>query len=316
MRRHWLFVFVVLLLALAPASVAAQDAGESGDDVLIRINGPIDVAAGETVDNVIVISDNVTVDGNVTESLVVVDGNATVAGTVDGDVVVISGEIELLDGALITGDLNLYDSDLVKADGSTVQGSTNDRSAITWSSWDTFAVSAFLWVSVTLLSIVTALLFAAVGGRQMVTSARFITERTGATVIAAVVGGFLIPAAAIFAFFSVFGIGVGLALLLLLMPLMAVLGYIVAGTRIGLAIVGRNRPLAEFEHPYLGAVVGVVLLHLVGLIPFFGGIIQFLAAVVGAGALTLLAWDAWRGGRGEQVEDRSYVGTEQPSPAS
>jgi hypothetical protein len=318
MRFKTLLVLTLFLLVLLPSSaLAQQETGGSApeDDVLIRINGPLELAAGESAGTVVAISEDATIAGNVMEALVVIDGSATLSGTVNGDVVVVSGDINLLESARIEGDLNLYDSDLTRAPGSIVSGSTHERSAVTWSTRDSLAVSAFLWAAMAIFSVVVALLFAAVGGRQLVTSAEFITRRTGATILATVVGGILIPIFAVLAILTIFGIPVGLALLLLLMPLMAGLGYVVAGTRIGLWLVERGRDPATIEHPYLAAVLGVVVLHAVGLIPSLGGMIQFIAAVVGAGALTLLAWNAWRA-RGVVQRQPTIAMREEPSPAS
>ena len=318
MRIKALIIFSLILVALIPSSALAQGADDSAyeDDVLIRINGPLDLTAGETAGTVVVISDDAVIDGRVTEALVVVDGKAILGGAVEGDVVVASGEISLLESARIEGDLNLYDSDMTRAPGSVIEGTTHERSAFTWSTWDSLALSAFFWAAMTIFSIVVALLFAAAGGRQLVTSAGFITERTGATVLATALGGILIPIVAVLAILTIFGIPVGLAILLLLMPLMAGLGYIVTGTRIGLWVVERDRDPATIEHPYLAAVLGVVILHVVGLIPFIGGLIQFFAAVVGAGALTLLAWNAWRSRGAVEAPPPAVSMQGEPSSAS
>ena len=317
MRIKAIIIFTLLLAALVPSSALAQGADDAAyeDDVLIRINGPLELTSEETAGTVVVISDDAVINGQVTDALIVVDGRAVLGGTVEGDVVVASGEISLLESARIEGDLNLYDSDMTRAGGSVIEGTTHERSAWTWSTWDSLALSAFLWAAMTVFSVVVALLFAAVGGRQLVTSAGFITERTGQTILAAVLGGLIIPIIAVMAILTIFGIPVGLAILLLLMPLMAGLGYIVTGTRIGLWIVARDRDPATIEHPYLAAVLGVVVLHVVGLIPFVGGLIQFVAAVLGAGALTLLAWNAWRS-RGSAESPPAVAMQSEPSPAS
>jgi cytoskeletal protein CcmA (bactofilin family) len=195
MLRRTVILVGVLLLALIPAAAMAQSQvqDDNEDDVLIRINGPLHLARGDTAGTVVAISDDVTVAGTITESLLVIDGHARISGEIDGDVVVISGEVELMDAARITGDLNLYDSELVRAGGAVVEGSVHERETFTWSAWDTFVFSAILWVALTLLTLFIALLFAAAGGRQLVTSARLITERPGPTALAALLGGVLIP---------------------------------------------------------------------------------------------------------------------------
>ena len=81
-----------------------------------------------------------------------------------------------------------------------------------------------------------------------------------------------------------FGIAFGL------WPLAAFLGYLVAGIAIGDWIVGRLSPGVTRERPYLAAVVGLLVLELVGIVPLVSGI----ATLFGYGAVLLLAWRTLR----------------------
>jgi hypothetical protein len=51
---------------------------------------------------------------------------------------------------------------------------------------------------------------------------------------------------------------------------------------------------ADPDHPYLGALLGLIVLRLLALIPAAGFLFGFLAALIGAGALAVLAWRALR----------------------
>ena len=81
-----------------------------------------------------------------------------------------------------------------------------------------------------------------------------------------------------------FGIAFGL------WPLAAFVGYLVAGIAIGDWIVGRLSPGVTRERPYLAAVVGLLVLELVGIVPLVSGI----ATLFGYGAVLLLAWRTLR----------------------
>ena len=83
-----------------------------------------------------------------------------------------------------------------------------------------------------------------------------------------------------------FGIAFGL------WPLAAFIGYLVAGIAIGDWIVGRLSPGVTRERPYLAAVVGLVVLEVVGILPLVSGI----ATLFGYGAVLLLAWRTLRAG--------------------
>ena len=81
-----------------------------------------------------------------------------------------------------------------------------------------------------------------------------------------------------------FGIAFGL------WPLAAFIGYLVAGIAIGDWIVGRLSPGVTRERPYLAAVVGLVVLEVVGILP----LVSAIATLFGYGAVLLLAWRTLR----------------------
>jgi hypothetical protein len=84
------------------------------------------------------------------------------------------------------------------------------------------------------------------------------------------------------------------AVLLFLLPILFLLGYIVAATRLGLAITGRmNR--AYGEKPLLAAVLGVIILQIIGLVPFIGWLIVAIAGLWGGAALAYTAFAAASG---------------------
>lgn len=308
MRLKIVLVFVLMLVALTPASALAQDgeADDPEDDVLVRINAAVTISEEERVGSLFLISADGDIRGEVDEFLLVIDGTVNLTGAVTGDVVVISGDLIMEEGSSITGDLNLFDSDVEQAQGAEVGGDINEESSFTWSTWDAFVLSIIFWIATTGLVLVTALVFAGIGGRQLVTASTNLTQRLPGTILAAILVGLVIPILAVIAFISLFGIPVALTLLLVVLPMLALLGYVVAGTGLGLALVGRGRDRADIDHPYLAALLGVFMLQLVGLIPFLGGIIAFVAMVLGTGALTLVAWAAWaRGGKQEPTAPRA-----------
>jgi len=81
------------------------------------------------------------------------------------------------------------------------------------------------------------------------------------------------------------------------LPALGFLGYLAAGTRIGVLIVDRGGPPDPNRKPYLAAVVGLLILQVIVLIPFISGLIAFLAALYGARALACYAFQSWKGRR-------------------
>ena len=299
MRWRLLLPLLVISLLMFPSVALAQGSG-SKDDLLLRVNGPITVNANEEVGTVVVISDNAVISGIVRHDLVVINGDATVTGTIEGNVTIYRGTLSLQGTSRVAGDVNLVSSTLTQASGTTVEGSVN-HSSFEWSGWEFFAFSVYLWISMTIAIIVAGLIFAAVGGRQLMGAGSLISRKLGATILSALIVGIGVPLLATVAFASVLGIPLGIGLLLFLIPALWFFGYLVAGTKLGAVILRQEAT----DHPYLASVIGLVLLQAIGLIPFLGGFVDLLAGLLGVGALVLLGWNAWRGPEtGEPVEAR------------
>ena len=292
-RRRAVLILIAVALALLPSSALAQDPDDEGG-LLLRINGDARVPAGESSDTIIVVNGDAVVDGSVAGGLVVVNGDATVNGTVDEDVVVINGTLTLGDTARVAGDVSLVRSDLTRAPGAVVEGEVEERSEVGFGRAG--AVFSFLvWLGFTIVVLLAGLLFAAVAGRQLSRAVALLTGTVGGTLLGALVVWVGIPILAVLAFVTLVGIPLGFALLLFLLPALWFLGYLVAGARLGAWLLGlMNRPAAA-DHPYLAALLGVLVLQVVMWVPVLGGLVWILAGVLGAGALALLAWRAWQG---------------------
>jgi hypothetical protein len=119
------------------------------------------------------------------------------------------------------------------------------------------------------------------------------------TFLSAFAGFVGILVAGTLAIVTVVGIPLGLGTLAIVLPGLAIIGYLVAGISLGEWIVGRLTPGVRRERPYLAAVVGVVALDIVSIVPPIGGV----ACLVGFGAVILLIW---RTMRGSTSLDRSF----------
>jgi len=282
-RRLALLVLTALLLW--PVAAYAQDVDiDEDDDVLIRINGPVNVAADQTYDVIIGISNETTVDGVINEALVVINGTATINGRVDGDVVVISGDL-ILGPSAVVEDVNLYDSDLTRDPAATISGDLNENAEVNWSWWDSAIFTFAIWIGATIVALVAGLIFALLGGRQLLALSTTARTRIGLSIVTAVALLIGLPLLALAAFLTVVGIPLGLVILFLVIPLLWFLGYIVMGAHLGswlLAQLGRTGSRSSIVWATL---LGVLVLQLIGLIPFIGGLIAFLAGLYGAGVL-------------------------------
>lgn len=314
MSRRLIIFILALLLAIVPASALAQaGADDPEDEFLLKINGTLTVPADQTIGTVVMIDGDAIIEGTITDTLFVIAGNAEIAGVVQGDIHVIDGTVSLLDSATVKN-VTLYDGEIERAQGATVTGDVNHES-FSWSGWDVAMFSAYLWTSMTVLVLVAGLLFAAIGARQLKAAGAMISERTGGTILAALIVGIGLPVVAVALMVTLVGIPLGVGLFLFLLPALWFLGYIVAGTKLGATIVDRARPQTG-EHPYLAAVVGLLVLQLVQLAPFIGWLTTFLAGVIGTGALAYYAWTSWRGERPTPEAEAQGQMLDQPAPTA
>ena len=290
-----IIVFLVAVaFAFVPSSVHAQSADEDEGDVLIRINGNVTIPQGEYIETLVVIDANAVVEGTA-KDVVVISGDLTIAGTVENDVTVIEGTLRLLDAARIDN-AQVYSGDVERAAGATVSGEIKEHDEFWAFSGTAMALfSIWFWLASTIVLVVGALIFAAVGGRQLENAATAMTKHLPNTIVGGVFLWVALPILAFFLLFTVVGLLLSLTVLLFVLPVMWVLGYIVAGSRLGLAITGR----LGREHsgkPLLAAGLGVFLLQIVAIIPFIGWVIVAIAGLWGAAALAYTAFAA-AGGR-------------------
>jgi hypothetical protein len=310
MKSRLVAFLVAAFLIATPGVVAAQEADDDDEDegVLIVVNDPLQIAAEQRVDVAVGVNNDVTIDGTVTEALLVIRGDAVISGTVEGDVAVFNGTLTLLSGSQVE-DVQLYRSDLTREDGATVTGEIDKSSGFDYRR--AVAFFSIVWgIAVTIALLIAGLVFAAIGGRQLSDAATLLTSQVPYSIVAALVVWIGLPILATLALVTIIGIPLGMALFLLLV-LLWVLGYLVAATRVGAALTRLTGREGLTDHPYLAVVVGVVILQLIGIIPFIGGLIVGLAGLYGAGGLVLRAWQALKSGGPPVVAPPA-----QPAPAA
>jgi cytoskeletal protein CcmA (bactofilin family) len=279
MRRAPLIVGLAAVFVLGLAIPASAGPGDGVGSRIVIVGG-VDVPAGKTVDTVFVVRGPVTVEGTVTGSVVSIDGQVTISGHVEGDVVAIDGPVELTDGARIDGDLASRLTPKV-ASGATVSGSIRGiNTQLTVGGL--FAARFAFWVAASISILILGLLLLAFVPRAGAALLVTMSASTGASIGA----GFLVflglPVISILAIATLVGIPLGLGILLALMPIYTV-GYVVS-----VWLVGRQIIRAP-SSPFLAFLVGWVILRVLALVPFLGGLLWFAGAVFGLGVLVVSA---------------------------
>jgi hypothetical protein len=298
MKRLALIAAGLLAILIPAAGLAGQGSTPATDgDLLLRVQGPIRIAAGDVASTVVVIGHEAEVDGTVRQDLIVVNGTAWVRGTVEGNVTVVNGHLELLPGARVEQKALLYRSTVTRAPGAQVMGGIQEEMGIS------FARAAwFFWFGFTLLVVAAGLAYAFLAQRSLEGASRLMRRQPGYTALAALVMVVCLPTLAILLIMTGIGIPLGIALMVFALPVLAFLGYVVAGSSVGhLAL--RVWPDGS-DNPYLAVAVGLLLLQVVALVPVFGGLVALLASQLGVGALL---YRVWRRKRGRRVAGASHA---------
>jgi hypothetical protein len=283
-----LLAVALLALALTPATAAGQSPVDSFTGDRVVITGPVEIARGQTADDVVVIDGPVAVAGRVRGDLVVVNGRLAISGTVDGDVVTIAKRGVLAPGATVGGDFVYGDERPVVPAGATVAGDVQRVDVNDVTDPIGFIGAAAVWIAVSVSALILGLLLLWLAPRGMEAAFAAAADSLGLTIGWGLLLFFGLPILAVIALVTLVGIPLGVALLLALLPLYGI-GYTTGAWLLGRRIIRppRGRVLAFLA--------GLAILRLLALIPILGGIVWFASTVVGLGALLVATWRARRG---------------------
>jgi hypothetical protein len=273
--RRIAIIALLLFCWILPASAYAADAKER-----IVIVGDVLVDRGQTTKDVVVIDGNVTVRGTVDGNVVVADGDVTLRGHVTGDVVTFAGTAALGRRAHVDGDLLYGDKKPQVTSGARVGGEVKKFKA------EEFAGGALawrigVWLAVTLSVLVLGLILLALFPKAADSVASTAKARTGRALLIGLLTFFVIPILGFVALITIVGIPLGAGLLLALLPIYGV-AYTASAFVVGRLVWKQGARILAF-------VIGVAILRVLALVPFLGGLVWFLATLLGLGALMVAA---------------------------
>jgi len=269
-------------LFLAAASI--------GTDLLLRVGGPLAVPPGTEVANAAVVDGNATIDGIVRGGFAVIRGEAVVNGRVDGTIVCAGGRVTLGPTARVGADLILVQCELDRQAGAAIAGRTVRESGLDLGR----RVFIFLWAGITIVVVSGAVVFAGLGGTVLERAMTAMRRVPGQTAVFGLATCATLPIVAMLAFLTVIAAPLGLAILLVLAPVLGFLGYLTAATAFGTGLAALLNLSDRTARPYRAAAIGAVGAQLVALIPAIGAPVVMLAGMFGVGALANLAWHHWR----------------------
>lgn len=281
--RRWL-VGVAVVVAILGLAAPASAQGDAESDAQVVLTGRAEVGAGERADAVVIVDGPAHIAGFVEGAVVALNGDVRVTGTVDESVVAVNGRAIVEAGGRVNGDVVSSRPPLV-APGATVGGETSRvrfssraLGAVLWITW---------WLAVTVSGLLIGLLALALAPRAMRAALAAAHDQVGASIGWGLLLAIGLPVVSVALLFTVLGIPLGLVGLLSL-ALLYSLGYVVAALALGRVLVKEPKSL------YLAFLAGFAILRLVGLIPALGGVVTFLAAAFGLGALAIAGWRAAR----------------------
>jgi hypothetical protein len=270
MKRIAVIALLVFCWVLPASAFAA------GPKERIVIVGDVLVDSGQTTKDVVVADGDVTVRGTVDGDLVVADGDATIRGRVTGNVVTFAGTAILGRRAHVEGDLRYADKKPKIAPGAQIGGDVKKFKAEDFGG-GAIALQIGIWLAVTISTLVLGLVLLALFPRAADAVARTARARTGRAVLIGLLTFFLIPIVAFIALITIVGIPLGIGLLLAMLPI-----YSIAYTTSAFVV---GRMVSKQGARILAFIIGLVILRLLALVPFLGGLVWFLATILGLGAL-------------------------------
>jgi hypothetical protein len=294
MNRFFGIVSAMLLglLILVPVASAAEPFNDV-QHLILSNGGDVTVPAGQHVDLLVVVDGTGTIAGDA-DGVVVVNGTATFTGGQAASVIAVYSTVSLDAGSSVSGDIRTYQSTVDQAGGATVGGKVIDgANDIDWTgvAAATTALAFLVLLGLVILGLAAGLTAAAVASDQVRGAGSLISREPGMTLVAAFAGLFGIILVSLLAMITVVGIPLGLAILIVVLPAVAFAGWLVVAIWIGERILERLTPQVTRERPYLAAVLGVLVLDVLSIVPFVGGIVAFF----GFGAVVLYMWRAFRG---------------------
>ena len=286
-----LLAAVALMVGLAGTALGADEELAHSGRVLIVTGGDVEVAFGEQADAVIVIGGDARIAGTV-NTLVVVEGTATVSGATLETIAVVNGAADLTAGTTVSGDVMRFDSAITRADGVVIGGSIKDMAGDV-AGFGIFmgAAAILMWIGLGIATLLGGLLIAGLAARQVRVATSLISREPGKTVLVGLLSLIVPPLLAVLAIITIVRIPTGIGLLVIVWPVVALIGYVVAAIWLGEWILRQRSGSTPAERPYAAAVLGLLIAFVIGFVPLVTAVLS----IFGLGAVVLASWRTLRG---------------------
>lgn len=271
---------LTILLILLTAAMKAHAETSS----IVKINSDIVIEEDMKVRHVVVAGGQITVHGTVERHIVAIGGSVILTRTamVGGDVAVLGGIVAIGNGAEIRGSVTEINS-------SNVSDAISDLLSDDWEGWSwLFAIfSATIFIA----TLVIAMLIVAIIPKPIVTISEAIMQHAYRAAVAGFIGLLMIVPVALLLTLSVIGI-VLVPLEVVLVLCAAIFGFIAVAQIFGKRVLFlAKRPNSSL---LLQTFWGLLVLWIIGWIPYVGWMIKVLAIVVGLGGVMITRFGTYK----------------------
>lgn len=301
--QRLLGLFLVFGLLLGPAAAIA-----STETSIFKIGSDVTIEKGQKIHSVVTIGGQITVGGLVEKSVVAVGGSVVLTKTavVKGNVVSLGGVIVIAKEAVVGGDLTEINSSNLYETLTTALSSE-------WEGWSW--IFAVISLSIFLVILVLALLIAALLPKPVRIVSEAIHENTFKVILCGILGLVLIAPLALLLTISIVGIAL-IPLEVIVVVCSVLLGFIAVGRILG------GKVLRLFKRPNPGIVRetfwGLLILWLIGWVPYIGWMVKAIAIVIGLGAVLITRFGTHQGWKSVPFLPVAgpSAGSETPAPVS
>jgi hypothetical protein len=238
---------------------------------------------------------NFSVAGHIAGDVQIGGGLVTFNGRADGPVEITGNDVVVGDQATIGGDLTITSrNDPVVSETAVIAGQIVRKDLPQWWSQSPWVWAASIAIGIAIATFVAGVVLMLFGGRIFVGAVDLVRHRPVSSVLVglAVVVVMLIVAGILMSL--VIGFSAGIAILLLLPPLV-IFGHAVAAAGIAAGIFIRSRGLLGIGQALLMLLVGAVIVVLIGAIPWVGLFLALVVLLLGVGALARVVGARLRG---------------------
>jgi hypothetical protein len=262
---------IAILIALICALIISASPAFAKSPDIVRIAENIDIPSGMVVNDVVAIGGDVTVYGKVESNIVAVGGRVSLkrASCVVGEIVIVGGSLLRENGSVTSGRLTQINMPyFIPSLSSFLKGGW----IAVWATISVLVLLGFLGLAILLVALIP---------ENMGTAVNAMEKSFARMLLWGLVWMILVVPIAVILAISVIGI-ILIPLEILLVGLALIIGYIAGAIYIGKSIL---RAFKTVSPPFVDAVLGILILFLIGFVPVAGHVVKALFLLAGFGAV-------------------------------